>query len=227
MTNRIKLPPKRRKPPVRKQATPGHRNIAYLRVSTALQDADNQKLGIVEYTYAEGLQPVEFIEETTSGKTPISERKLQQVIDSMVQGDTLIVSELSRLGRNMVEVMMVLDLLIKKGCKVHAVKGGYRIDQSLSSKILSMVLSMVAEIEREQISQRTKEALARRKAEGKPLGRPKGSVMVCRSWISMRMRFGSCYRMVSLRLRLPGCMAALGRRFMHGCGGEGWKSVKG
>ena len=79
MTNRIKLPPKRRKPPVRKQATPGHRNIAYLRVSTALQDADNQKLGIVEYTYAEGLQPVEFIEETTSGKTPISERKLQQV----------------------------------------------------------------------------------------------------------------------------------------------------
>ena len=123
MKNRIKLPPNRRKPPARKQTTPGHRNIAYLRVSTALQDADNQKLGIVEYTYAEGLQPVEFIEETTSGKTPISERKLQQVIDSMVQGDTLIMSELSRLGRNMVEVMVVLDLLIKKGCKVHAVKG--------------------------------------------------------------------------------------------------------
>jgi len=96
----------------------------------------------------------------------------------MVQGDTLIVSELSRLGRNMVEVMIVLDLLIKKGCKVHAVKGGYRIDQSLSSKILSMVLSMVAEIEREQISRRTKEALARRKAEGKPLGRPKGKSLV-------------------------------------------------
>lgn len=175
MTNRIKLPPRRRKPSVRKQVTPGHRNIAYLRVSTALQDADNQKLGIVEYTYAEGLQPVEFIEETTSGKTPISERKLQQVIDSMVQGDTLIVSELSRLGRNMVEVMSVLDQLIKKGCRVHAVKGGYKLDQSLSSKILSMVLLMAAEIERELISQRTKEALARRKAEGKQLGRPKGS----------------------------------------------------
>lgn len=83
---------------------PGHRDIAYLRVSTALQDADSEKLGIVEYTYAEGLQPVEFLEETPSGKTPISERKLQQVIDSMVQGDTLIVSELSRLGRNTVEV---------------------------------------------------------------------------------------------------------------------------
>jgi len=174
--DRIKLPPKRRKQPVRKQATPGYRNIAYLRVSTALQDADNQKLGIVEYTYAEGLQPVEFVEETTtSGKTPINERMLRQVIDSMVQGDTLIVSELSRLGRNMVEVMSVLDQLIKKGCRVHAVKGGYRLDGTLPSKILSMVLLMAAEIERELISQRTKEALARRKAEGKQLGRPKGS----------------------------------------------------
>ena len=130
MTNRIKLPPNRRKPPVRKQTTPGHRNIAYFRVSTALQDADNQKLGIVEYTYAEGLQ---------------------------------------------VEVMSVLDQLIKKGCRIHAVKGGYRLDQSLSSKILSMVLLMAPEIERELVSQRTKEALARRKAEGKQLGRPKGS----------------------------------------------------
>jgi putative DNA-invertase from lambdoid prophage Rac len=175
VTNCIKLPPKRRKSPVRKQAIPGHRNIAYLRVSTALQDADNQKLGIVDYAKNEGLQPLEFIEETTSGKTPIKDRKLQQVIDSMVQGDTLIVSELSRLGRNMFEVMSVLDILIKKGCKVHAVKGGYKLDQSLSSKILSMVLVMAAEIERELISQRTKEALARRKAEGKQLGRPKGS----------------------------------------------------
>jgi len=112
---------------------------------------------------------------TTSGKTPIKDRLLQQVIDSMAAGDALIVSELSRLGRNMVEVMSVLDMLIKKGCKVHAVKGGYRLDQSLSSKILSMVLLMAAEIERELISQRTKEALSRRKAEGKPLGRPKGS----------------------------------------------------
>jgi putative DNA-invertase from lambdoid prophage Rac len=99
-------------------------NIArYLRVTTALQDADNQKLGIVDYAKHERLQPVEFIEETTSGRTSIKERKLQQVIDSMVQGDTLIVSELSRLGRNMVEVMTVLDQLIKKGCRVHAVKG--------------------------------------------------------------------------------------------------------
>ena len=67
-----------------------------------------------------------------------------------------------RIGRKMIEVMSVLDMLIKKGCKVHAVKGGYRLDQSLSSKILSMVLLMAAEIERELISQRTKEARGRR-----------------------------------------------------------------
>jgi DNA invertase Pin-like site-specific DNA recombinase len=151
------------------------RNIAYLRVSTALQDADNQKLGIVNYAAHEGLQPVEFFEETTSGKTPIKDRKLQQVIESMVKGDNLIVSELSRLGRNMVEVMTVLDLLMNKECRVYAVKGGYRLDQTTPSKILSMVLCMAAEIERDLISQRTKEALARRKAEGKTLGRPKGS----------------------------------------------------
>ena len=175
MKKRIKITPRRRKPSVRKQATPGHRNIAYLRVPTALQDAENQQHGILKYIKQEGIQPIEFIEETTSGKTPINERKLQQVIDSMVSGDTLVVSELSRLGRNMVEVLIVLDVLMKKGCMVHAIKGGYRLDQSISSTILSIVLLMAAQIERELISQRTKEALARRKAEGKQLGRPKGS----------------------------------------------------
>jgi len=105
----------------------------------------------------------------------IKERKIQQLIDSMVQGDTLIVSELSRVGRNMVDVITVLDLLLKKGCRIHLVKGEYQLDGTLSSKILSTVLLMAAEIERELISQRTKEALARRKAEGKQLGRPKGS----------------------------------------------------
>ena len=75
----------------------------------------------------------------------------------------------------MVEVMSVLDLLMKKECRVYAVKGGYRLDQTMPSKILSMVLLMAAEIERELISQRTKEALALRKAQGKTLGRPKGS----------------------------------------------------
>lgn len=81
---------------------------------------DQGKPGIVGYTCAEGLQPVEFIEETVSGKNTVQERKLQQVIDWIVQGDTLIVSKLSRLGRNMVEVMTLLDQLVKKGSRDRA-----------------------------------------------------------------------------------------------------------
>jgi DNA invertase Pin-like site-specific DNA recombinase len=175
VTKTTKKRQNRRKSPQQQSSSTISRNIAYLRVSTAMQDALNQKTGIVDFVKKEGLQPVEFIEETTSGKTPIKDRQLQQVIESMVKGDNLIVSELSRLGRNMVEVMTVLDLLMNKECRVYAVKGGYRLDQTMPSKILSMVLCMAAEIERDLISQRTKEALARRKAEGKPLGRPKGS----------------------------------------------------
>jgi len=86
----------------------------------------------------------------------------------------LIVSELSRLGRNMVDIMTVLDQLIKKGSRIHAVEGGYRLDGTLSSKILGIVLLMAAEIERELISRRTNEARALRDAESKQLGRPKG-----------------------------------------------------
>ena len=139
----------------------------------------------------------------------------------MVQGDTLIVSELSRLGRNMVEVMTVLDQLVKKGCKVHAVNGGYRLDGTLSSKIINMVLLMAAEIERQLISQRTKEALARRKAEGKQLGRPKGSHGVSKLDQHEDDIRKNCYLTVSLRLRLRECTAAVGRQFMRGCGGIG------
>ncbi len=152
------------------------KNIAYLRVSTVAQDLDNQRHGICDFIEREGIQPIKFVHEKVTGKTPVSDRDLgKKVIPDLQQGDTLIVSELSRLGRNMIEIMGVLDDLIKKGVKIYAVKGGYRLDGSLSSKILSMVLLMAAEIERDLISQRTKEALARRKAEGKPLGRPKGS----------------------------------------------------
>ena len=152
------------------------KNIAYLRVSTVAQDLENQRHGVLDFIAQEGIKPVEFVQEKVTGKISVSERDLgRKVIPALQQGDALIVSELSRLGRNMVEIMGVLDELIKKGVRIYAVKGGYRLDGSLSSKILSMVLLMAAEIERELISQRTREALSRRKSEGKPLGRPKGS----------------------------------------------------
>lgn len=89
-------------------------------------------------------------------------------------GDVLIVSELSRLGRSMLECMEILSLASGKGIQVYAVKGNWRLDQSLQSTIVAMVFSMAAEIERELISQRTKEALRFKKAQGMTLGRPKG-----------------------------------------------------
>ncbi len=117
---------------------------------------------------------VEFVEETVSGKKSYKERVLGKVIETLKQGDILLVSELSRLGRSMLEVMTLLCDLSEREVKVYAVKGSYKIDDSIQSKIMTMVLCMASEIERDLISRRTKEALARMKKEGVKLGRPKG-----------------------------------------------------
>ena len=147
----------------------------YLRVSTGLQDLKNQKLGIHELAHKHNWN-VHFIEETVSGKVSYKERRLGKLISVLKKDDILIVSELSRLGRSMVEIMTLLCDLSTKGVKVYAVKGGYEINNSIQSKILTMVLCMAAEVERDLISSRTKEALARKKKEGFKLGRPVGSL---------------------------------------------------
>lgn len=149
--------------------------IGYLRVSTGMQDLKNQKLGILDLSNKHSWK-VEFIEEIVSGKVSYKDRELGKVINTLKEGDILIVSELSRLGRSMLEIMALLCELSKKEIKVYAVKGGYEINNTLQSKILTMVLCMAAEIEKDLISSRTKEALARKKREGFKLGRPKGSL---------------------------------------------------
>jgi DNA invertase Pin-like site-specific DNA recombinase len=100
--------------------------------------------------------------------------KAAQVLEDLQNGDALIVSELSRLGRSMLECMEILALATRKGIRVYSVKGGWQLDHSLQSKILALAFSMAAEIERDLISQRTKEALRFKKAQGFTLGRPKG-----------------------------------------------------
>jgi DNA invertase Pin-like site-specific DNA recombinase len=109
-----------------------------------------------------------------SGKVPWKQRKIGGIIDELGAGDKLIVSELSRLGRSMLECMEILSIASEKELNIYAVKGNWQLDTSIQSKIMAMVLSMAAEIERDLISQRTKEALAARKRAGKPLGRPRG-----------------------------------------------------
>ncbi len=148
--------------------------IGYLRVSTADQDLEKNKADILAFANARDLGRVEFIAEKVSGKTPWRNRKIADVIENLTDGDTLLVSELSRLGRSMLECMEILSIATQKGIRVYALKGNWQLDDTIQSKIIAMAFTMAAEIERDLISSRTKEALRARRASGKPLGRPKG-----------------------------------------------------
>ncbi len=151
------------------------RTIAYLRVSTQEQDLEKNKANILHLANDKKLSHVEWVEEKTSGRIAWRKRELGRVLEELEAGDNLIVSELSRLGRSMLQCMEILSIATDKGIHVYAVKGDWQLDESLQSKILAMAFTMAAEIERDLISQRTKEALAARKRSGKPIGRPKGS----------------------------------------------------
>lgn len=147
--------------------------IAYLRVSTTDQDLEKNKYDILQLANEKGLGQVAWVEETVSGRVSWKKRQIAQVLDQLQAGDHLIVSELSRLGRSMLECMEILSIASQKGIHLYAVKGNWRLDNSIQSKIVAMAFSMAAEIERDLISQRTKEALAARKKAGITLGRPK------------------------------------------------------
>jgi DNA invertase Pin-like site-specific DNA recombinase len=158
------------------QIEPGHkpRTIAYLRVSTDGQDLEKNKADILHLANEKGLMgKVEFVEEKVSGKVSWKERKIKAVIDELDKGDNLIVSELSRLGRSMLDIMEILSISKQKGINVYAVKGNWTLN-GMQSELLAMVFSMAAEIERDLIRARTKEALRACKAAGIKLGRPKG-----------------------------------------------------
>ena len=121
------------------------------------------------------LGKVLFVEEKISGTVTWKKRKIAQVIYDLGEGDNLIVSELSRIGRSMLEIMQVLSIALEKKINIYAVKGSWQLDQSIQSKIIAVVFAMAAEIERDLISRRTKEALNSRKLAGVKLGRPKGA----------------------------------------------------
>ena len=150
------------------------KSTAYLRVSTADQDLEKNKFDILKLANEKGFGQVEWIEETVSGRVSWRKRRLAAILDTAEAGDHLIVSELSRLGRSMLECMEILSLASQKKLNIYAVKGNWRLDNSIQSKIIAMAFSMAAEIERDLISQRTKEALAARKKAGMKLGRPRG-----------------------------------------------------
>ena len=151
------------------------KTFAYLRVSTALQDLEKNKSAILELANIKHLGHVEFVSEQVSGKISWRKRKIAELLETMQKGDNLIVSELSRLGRSMLEIMEILSVATQKQINVFAVKGSWELNNSIQSKLIAMCFSMASEIERDLISKRTIEALQAKKLAGIKLGRPKGA----------------------------------------------------
>ncbi len=150
------------------------KTTAYLRVSTTDQDLEKNKIDILKLANANDLGKVHWVQEKVSGKVSWRNRQIAQVLGEAQSGDNLIVSELSRLGRSMLECMEILSIASQKGINIYAIKGNWQLDQTIQSKIIAMAFSMAAEIERDLISQRTKEALLAKKRAGIKLGRPRG-----------------------------------------------------
>ena len=154
---------------------------AYIRISTTVQDRENQKYSILKYADENKKKKLvvdEWWEETISSRVKFESRQLSQLIKKIRKNDTLLVTELSRLGRSMTEIFHLLHLLSEAHCNVIAIKENWQLlgdSNNIQSKIVCMAYSLVSELERSLISSRTKESLARLKSEGRKLGRPKGS----------------------------------------------------
>ena len=146
----------------------------YVRVSSDRQTVENQKFEIIKFCKTEKIKIDGWIEETISGTKNYDKRKLGKLLKKIKKDDLIICSELSRLGRNLFMIMEILNICMTRECKVWTIKDNYRLGEDIQSKVLAFAFGLSAEIERNLISQRTKEALARKKAEGVKLGRPLG-----------------------------------------------------
>ena len=148
----------------------------YIRVSSDKQTVENQRFEIGRFCAAQEIEIDGWIEETISGTRNYDKRKLGELLRNVRAGDLIICSELSRLGRSLYMVMEILSLCMERDCRVWTVKDNFRLGDDIQSKVLAFAFGLSAEIERNLISQRTKEALDRKRAEGVHLGRPKGAL---------------------------------------------------
>lgn len=147
----------------------------YIRVSTDKQTVENQRFEILNFCERHEIHVDSWIEETVSGTVDPKKRELGRLLSNVKSGDLIICSELSRLGRSLFMIMSLLNLIMKKGARVWTIKDNYRLGDDIQSKVLAFAFGLSAEIERNLISQRTKEALERRRAQGVILGRPRGT----------------------------------------------------
>jgi DNA invertase Pin-like site-specific DNA recombinase len=152
------------------------KTLAYLRVSKDSQDVTHQRLAVLEFARREKREIDDFMELRVSSRRSPKERQLDVLLTRLEPGDTLIVSELSRMGRSVGEIITLVDTLVKQHIQVVAIKEGIRLEgrQDLQSRVMVTLFGLFAEIERDLISLRTKEALAAARAAGKRLGRPPG-----------------------------------------------------
>ena len=153
------------------------RTIAYLRISTEEQDLNNQKLELHEYARRHNLTIDDFIEIEVSTRKSPQARRIDELMENLQSNDLLLVSELSRLGRSVGQIIQIIDSLVKNKVRFVAVKEGIRINgkQDIQTKTMITMFALFAEIERDLISERTKQGLIAAKKKGKQLGRPKGS----------------------------------------------------
>ena len=147
----------------------------YIRVSTDHQHTANQRHEIELFTAKNDMKIDKWVEEVISSRKPLHERRLGKILKKLKKGDILIATELSRLGRNLLEVMGILQECLEKDCQIWTLKENYRLGADIQSKVLAFAFSLASEIERQLISERTKISLQRLKDEGRHLGRPYGT----------------------------------------------------
>lgn len=177
----------------------------YIRVSTDKQTVENQRFEIRRFCRKNNLEIEKWIEETISGVRNPEKRLLGTLLNAIQPGDLIICSELSRLGRSLFMIMSILSRCMTIGAKIWTIKDNYRLGDDIQSKVLAFAFGLSAEIERNLISQRTKEALARCKAEGKKLGRPFGK--------AERLKLSGHEEEIRAMLSQGVSKAEIGRRF--------------
>ena len=179
----------------------------YIRVSTDHQTTENQRFEINKFCKNENMEVERWIEETISATKELKKRKLWRLIKRVQKDDVIIASELSRLGRNLLQIMSILHHCMDVGAKIWTIKDNYRLGSDITSKVLAFAFGLSAEIERNLISQRTKEALARIKSEGKHVGRPNGSKSKYKlsgreTYIAKKLRAGVSQTKIARSLRV-------------------------
>lgn len=206
----------------------------YIRVSSDKQTVENQRFEINNFCTKENLHIDGWIEETISGTKNYDKRELGRLLKKVQKDDLIICAELSRLGRSLFMIMEILSLCMKKECRVWTIKDNYRLGDDIQSKVLAFAFGLSAEIERNLISQRTKEALARKKAEGERWWHEKGQRLrlnpkcaARHEWIERQLKSGMEKSEIARRLKISKAtlyryMTYTGLYFPSNCHREAW-----